>query len=130
MSKYDHLPQGRKPKGVMLQPGKGHVADWVNRYSQSVFPFTIGVTAERVLPANPMRTYLLIQNKSAGTMFVNFGQNPTTFASIEIAAGGNYIQEGGAPAGAFISPDDVYVLGSAAGLDGVVSEGLWQSVTV
>ena len=61
---------------------------------------------------------------------MNFGQNPTEFASIEIAAGGNYIQEGGAPAGAFISPDDVYVLGSAAGLDGVVSEGLWQSVAV
>ncbi len=129
MSK-NRLPQSRPQKGVMLEPGKGHVADWVNRYSLSLFPFKAQLTASRELPANPMRTYLLIQNKSAGTIYVNFGQNPTVFSGIEIASGGNYIMEGGAPSGAFVSPDDVYVLGSAADLDGVIAEGLWQSVSI
>ena len=124
------LPQARRRTGRMLEPGKGHIADWTNRYTLSLFPFTIGISPERVLPANPMRTYLIIQNKSAGIIFVNFGQNPTEFASIEIAAGGNYEIIGGAQGGSFVPPDDVYILGSAAALDGSIGEGLWQSVSV
>ena len=112
--------QGRR----ILSPGSGAVTDWINRYTLSLFPFTVGTTALRIVPANELRTYLIIQNKSAGTIFVNFGQNPTQFASIQIEAGGNYIFEGGAFGGEFIPVDDVYVLGSAAGLDGVVGEGL------
>jgi hypothetical protein len=124
------LPQARKPKGIMLEPGKGYIADWVNRYTLSLFPFTAGLTALRILPANPMRTYLLIQNTSASNMFVNFGQNATPIAGIRIIPGGNYEQLGGAPAGAFIAPDDVYILGAAASLSGVIAEGLWTSVYV
>jgi hypothetical protein len=101
------------------------VTDWVNRNTLSLFPFTIGTTAARILPANNLRTYLAIQNKSGGTIFVNFGQNPTQFASVQIDAGGNIVFEGGATGGAFSPQDDVYVLGSAAGLDGVALEGLW-----
>ncbi len=124
------LPQMRPRKGRTLAPGAGAISDWTNRQTLSLFPFTIGLTAARVLPANPLRCYLIIQNKSAGIIFVNFGQNPTEFASIEIAAGGNYEQVGGAIGGAFVSPDDVYILGSAAALDGSIGEGLWQSVSV
>lgn len=109
----------------ILEPGTAFVTDWVNRNTLSLFPFTIGITARRILPANPLRTYLALQNKSGGVIFVNFGQNPTAFASVGIPAGGNYIFEGGATGGAFSPQDDVYVLGSAAGLDGVAGEGLW-----
>ena len=66
-----------------------------------------------------------MQNKSGGTIFINFGQNPTQFSSIQIPAGGNIIFEGGATGGAFSPQDDIYVLGSVAGLDGVAGEGLW-----
>ena len=110
----------------ILNPGTHYVTDFVNRYSLTLFPFTIGLTALRILPANNLRTYLIIQNKSAGNIFVNFGQNPTLFASVRIDAGGNYIFEGGANGGGFSPHNDVYILGGAAGLDGVVGEGLWQ----
>ncbi len=101
------------------------VTDWINRNTLSLFPFTIGISAARILPANPLRTYLVVQNKSGGVIFINFGQNPTAFASIEIPAGGNYEFTGGATGGAFSPQDDIYVLGSVAGLDGVAGEGLW-----
>jgi hypothetical protein len=109
----------------ILEPGTAFVTDWVNRNTLSLFPFTIGVTARRILPANPLRTYLVVQNKSGGTIFINFGQNPTAFASVSIPAGGNIIFEGGATGGAFSPQDDIYLLGSVAGLDGVAGEGLW-----
>jgi len=109
----------------ILQPGSAFVTDWINRNTLSLFPFTIGTAAERILPSNPLRTYLIVQNKSGGTIFINFGQNPTQFASLQIPAGGNLIFEGGATGGAFSPQDDIYLLGSAAGLDGVAGEGLW-----
>lgn len=109
----------------ILDPGSRFVTDWINRNTLSLFPFTIGTTADRVLPANPLRTYLIVQNKSGGTIFINFGQNPTAFASIEIPAGGNAEFIGGATGGAFSPQDDIYVLGSAAALAGVAGEGLW-----
>jgi len=113
----------------ILNPGSMVVTDWINRNTLSLFPFTIGIEALRILPSNPLRTYLLIQNKSGGVIFVNFGQNPTQFASVEIPAGGNIIFEGGATGGAFSPQDDIYVLGSAAGLNGVAGEGLWTPST-
>ena len=109
----------------ILDPGSMFVTDWVNRNTLSLFPFTIGTTAQRILPANPLRTYLIVQNRSGGTIFINFGQNPTLFSSLEIFAGGNITFEGGATGGAFSPQDDVYLLGSAAALDGVAGEGLW-----
>lgn len=109
----------------ILDPGSMFVTDWINRNTLSLFPFTIGITAFRILPANPLRTYLIVQNKSGGVIFINFGQNPTVFSSIEIPAGGNFEFTGGATGGAFSPQDDIYVLGSVAGLDGVAGEGLW-----
>lgn len=125
------LAEERSQKGKrILDPGMGYVADWTNRYTQTLFPFQIGLSAQRILPANPMRTYLIIQNKSAGVIFVNFGQNPTPTSSITIIAGGNYELIGGAAGGSFVPPDDVYVLGDALALNCIISEGLWQSVSI
>ena len=61
----------------VLDPGSMFVTDWINRNTLSLFPFTIGIAARRILPANPLRTYLIVQNKSGGTIFINFGQNPS-----------------------------------------------------
>ena len=120
----------RRGREHLLDPGSGALSDWTNRYKFTLFPIRAEIVASRELPANPLRCYLIVQNKSAGVIFVNFGQNPTEFASIEIAAGGNYIFEGGGQGGAFCPPDDVYILGSAAALDGAIGEGLWQSVAI
>lgn len=123
----EEISQERSIHGKrILDPGSMFVTDWINRNTLSLFPFTIGVAAERILPANPLRTYLIVQNKSASNIFINFGQNPSAFASIRIIAGGNYELIGGATGGAFSPQDDIYILGSAAGLDGVAGEGLWM----
>ena len=114
----------------VLDPGAGHIGDWTNRYSYSLFPFTAEILSRRILPSNPSRTYLFIQNKSASLMHVNFGTNATILGSINIIAGGNIELIGGAQGGVFCSPDDVYILGAAAGLPGVIGQGLWKSVVV
>ena len=114
---------------TIFDPGAGFVSDWVNRYTQSNFPFSIGTASERAIPANPLRTYLLIQNKSANILFVNFGQNATTFNGIRIIAGGNYELIGGATGGAFCNGDDVYILADVAASEGVLTEGVIMSIT-
>lgn len=116
------------PTRQVLNPDEGAVPDWLNQYTQSNFPFTIGVTSERILPANPFRTYLLVQNKSADFIFLNFGQVATNYNGIRIAPGGNYELIGGATGGAHCPGDDVYVIGNAAALDGVATEGVWVDV--
>lgn len=112
----------------IFSPGRAHVGDFVNRYNISVFPFTVGVAGSRVLPGNPSRTYLLIQNISAANIFVNFGQNASATNGIRIIAGGNYEQIGGAQGGGFVSPQDVYITGAAASLSVIVAEGLYESI--
>ena len=114
----------------ILNPGTHFVSDWINRNRLSLFPFTVGIAAQQGVPANELRTYLIIQNKSGGTIFVNFGQNPTQFASIQIPAGGNFEFLGGATGGAFSPQDTVNILGSAPGLDGVIGEGLWTAEAI
>lgn len=114
----------------VLDPGTQFVSDWINRNRLSLFPFTVGIVAQQGVPANELRTYLIIQNKSGGTIFVNFGQNPTQFASIQIPAGGNMEFTGGATGGAFSPQDTVNILGSAPGLDGVIGEGLWTAEAI
>jgi hypothetical protein len=113
----------------IFDPGAGFVSDWINRFTQSNFPFNIGIVSERAIPANPLRCYLLIQNKSANIVFVNFGQNATAFNGIRIIAGGNYELIGGATGGAFCPADDVYILADAAATEGVVTEGVIMSIT-
>ena len=122
------LSEERSHGKMILNPGSMFMTDWINRNTLSLFPFTIGLAALRILPANPLRTYLLLQNKQAaglGDLLINFGQNPTTFASVVIVPGGHLIFEGGATGGAFSPQDDIYILGSVAGVSGVAGEGLW-----
>jgi len=119
----------RVSRPVLMDPGAGMIGDWINRYTQSNFPFTTDGTSQRIIPSNPLRTYLLIQNKSAADMFVNFGQNATTYTGVLIIAGGNYELIGGATGGAHCPADDVYVLGSAAALEGVITEGVMMAAS-
>lgn len=104
---------------------------WTNRYTAASFPFTVDDGEnKRVLPANPRRTYLLVQNKDGtNVMFIDFGKNPTP-QSVQITAGGNYEFIGGSiKAGGgspFVPKDDIYVRGTLNGQEGVVVEGIIQ----
>lgn len=97
---------------------------WVNRSTQANTPFIVGTVGIRVLPANPRRTYLLIQNKSADVMYLNFGQQADLYNGIQISAGGAYELIGGATGGSHCPFDDVFVLGGSSDLAGVVTEGM------
>lgn len=114
----------RAIRGPIQETPPANPNDWLNPYTQSNFPFIVGTASIQILPANPLRCYLLIQNKSAGNMYVNFGQNANTFNGIQIITIGNYELIGGARGGAFCPSDGIYIIGDAASLSGVVTEGV------
>jgi len=102
-------------------PGQGV---WMNPYKFVTYPLNATNTgALKIVTANQRRTYLLLQNKSAGAVFVNFGTNPTPVNSFTVAAGGSLEFIGGADGGAFCPLEDVYVLGTAAVQVVVAGEG-------
>ena len=110
-------------------PGEGLTASWVNRNRQINTPFIVGAASAMILPANPLRTYLLIQNKNAvSNMFVNFGSEATAFNGIIIIPLGNYELIGGAY-GAYCPSESVHILGAAANLNGVATVGLLPPTT-
>lgn len=113
----------------ILDPGAGLVPDWVNNFTTSNYPFTIGLASEQIVPANPLRCYLLVQNKNAASdMFINFGQKATTFNGIIIIPRGNYEFVGGAGGGPFSPGNSIWILGAAAGMTGVLVEGVLPPV--
>ena len=64
--------------------------------SREIAANTIGITLnglnQKILPRNINRAYLLIQNRSAATVFCSFGTSidDQNFNCFEIAPGGNY----------------------------------------
>jgi hypothetical protein len=115
----DHIGPMNRPSAA-LQPG-----EWENRDTASLYPFTVGLAAIQVVPANSRRTYVLVQNKDAASdMLLSFGQKPTTFSSVIIIPRGNYELVGGSFGGAFVPSNSVWVLGTAAAMDGVLVEGV------
>lgn len=119
------LPYDRQPVGPINDPGAGLIPDWTNNYTATNFPFIIGTNSEQIIPANPLRAYVLIQNKDAGSdMFVNFGVSATAFNGVIIIPRGNYELIGGANGGSFSPSDSIHVLGAAANMQGVIVEGV------
>jgi len=112
-----------------LDPGAGLVPEWINNFRAANYPFTIGLTSRQIVPANPLRCYLLVQNKSAvSDMFINFGSKATTANGIIIIPRGNYEFTGGAVGGPFSPGNSVWVLGAVAAMSGVLVEGVLPPV--
>lgn len=120
------LPYDRDRQGRLNRPSGGLIyEEWKNKFTASNYPFVIGVTSEIIVPANPRRAYVLVQNKSAtDDMFINFGQKATTFNGVIIIPRGNYEFVGGSFGGAFCPADSVWLLGTVAGMNGVLVEGV------
>lgn len=88
------------------------VARRANMFS---LPTTAELASNEILPANPRRAYLIIQNRSAASVYVNFGQSASA-AYLEIIAGGSYEP--------LVAPvNSVHVVGAAGGQSIVVIEG-------
>lgn len=109
-------PERWEPVNPDLKNKVGKVP-WRNTTNFLNLPFIVGTTSLQVLQANLSRVYLLIQNNSAGTMYVVFNNNANIVAGIQIPAGGNYEP--------YIAPySGIYIIGSAVTLAGVAVEGV------
>jgi len=123
------LPRDHSRTGPLNDPGAGLIPDWVNNYKASNFPFVTGLISQQVIPANPLRCYVLVQNKNAlNDMFINFGADATPFNGVIIIPRGNYEFVGGSNNGAFSPSDSINILGAIAGMNGVVVEGVLPPV--
>ena len=123
------LRRERDLTGRIHDPGAGLLPDWRNSFTAATYPFTIGLTAMQIVPANPLRCYLLVQNKSAASdMFINFGQKPTADNGVIIIPRGNYEFIGGANGGPYSPGNSIWMLGAAAALSGVLVEGVLPPV--
>ncbi len=100
-------------------PLLNQVAKKIARPNRIVFVntgYTIDVESVQVLPANANRTYLLVQNRSSGSVFMSFGNKSNTYDGIEIVSGGNYEP--------YVYPfSSVHIIASLASSDVVIIEG-------
>jgi len=100
-------------------PNMRQVAKSIVRPNRVIFVntgYTLGLESVQVLPANGNRTYLLIQNKSGGSIFFSFGNKANTYDGVVIEAGGNYEP--------YIYPSSsLHIVASLVNSDVVVIEG-------
>ncbi len=100
-------------------PNIGQVARQIKRPNRNIFVntgYTLGIESVQVLPSNQNRTYLLIQNKSGGSIFFSFGNKANTYDGVEIVSGGSYEP--------YIYPSSsLHVIASLAASDIIVIEG-------
>lgn len=75
--------------------------------------------SQLVIPANPNRKYLLIQNVSSSDLWFNFSEAATIgIPSIRLSQGQGFIMES-----SFISTEALYVIGATQGQPFTVKEG-------
>lgn len=104
--------------------------DWQNTCKSTLYPFTALTTqSTQALQANFRRTYLLIQNKGPGNLFVNFGQAADALNSITLVPSQVYELIGGKNA-AFVMRDSVWILTDTVATTGIVLEGVQVPATI
>ena len=78
------------------------------------FLFQAVVTSELIIPYNPNRTYLMLQNKGVSSVFLGFGREADVVSGFEIAGGGGFYEP---------------ILGTVSSVHGISAAGT-QNVTV
>lgn len=117
---------------------------FVNPYSLTLYQFGLSTTqAQRVIPPNLRRCYLIIQNQGPGNVYLNFGQDVTLATAAansngmqliqtqiyEQIGGGGVDPQGNTVTECFVSPDYVSAITDTAGTTIMVGEGIWRYVT-
>ena len=115
--------------GPVVDPGAGLIPEWINNYTATLFPFSLPTNDVTAIPANPLRCYLLIQNKDAAAdLLVNFGNVANSFSGVIIIPRGNYELIGGAVGGSFCPSNSVHLLATVANQQAVIIEGVLPPV--
>lgn len=78
------------------------------------FLFQAIVTSELIIPYNPTRTYLMLQNKGVSSVFLGFGREADVASGFEIVGGGGFYEP---------------ILGTVSSVHGIAAAGI-QNVTV
>ena len=118
---------GNVPVAKPSPPGVSRARRWVNPYRSVVVPFSVGLVSDIMLPANPRRVYVLVQNLNAASdMWLNFGAEAVVQASVLLVPRGNYELIGGATGAPFSPYDSVHVIGTVAAQRCVAVEGIWR----
>ncbi len=105
------ISSDQSPINVITTTSKGSLTDHSG---------TVSMVSISALAANANRKYLLIQNISAGKIYINFGAAAsTTAASVFLAAnGGSFIMEG-----EFLSTDQIFIIADSNSRAYVIKEG-------
>lgn len=110
--------------GIVIGPGLS-APPATNNYKSATYAFNATAVSQKVVPANPFRAYLLVQNNDAATaVFVNFGADAGLTTGVKIVAGGNFLFEGGGDGGVFVPSEDVYIVSAAGIVACIVMEGV------
>lgn len=129
----DHLERRSKPPIIGRGAWQGEDAPLqtpapgsVSYYKSVLYPILASTSSEKALPANPYRAYFMLQNNcgTGDNIFVSFGTGASLTGSIKVIDGGNLIFEGGGVGGSFVPLEDVFIIGDAASLAGVIMEGM------
>jgi len=79
-------------------------------------PFSTKAESFELLTGKSNRRYFVIQNNSAGNIYINFDQDASSVQGIKIVPGGSYEP-------LRVPKNSVYVIGDTAGLIGFLIEG-------
>jgi hypothetical protein len=102
----------------------------VSPFKSAQYAFVASTASQKVIPANPYRVFVLIQNNdgSGNAIFVGFGGDATAISGLKVIDGGNISFSGGSQphnfgTQPFCPTEDIYILGLAASAC-VVMEGI------
>lgn len=96
--------------GMVQAPSTGTIADFSGSSTGA---------SQKVLDANTSRRYLVVQNISDTTMWLNFGATATADDSVQLLPGGSATFNG-----AWVPGDEVHLLCSTSGKKFVCKEGV------
>lgn len=96
--------------GMVQAPSTGTIADFSGSSTGA---------SQKVLDENPNRRYLVVQNISDTTMWLNFGATATANDSVQLLPGGSITFNG-----SWVPGDEVHLLCSTAGKKFVCKEGV------
>ena len=94
-------------------PGYGGQASYLQNFNN--FLFQAEVVSALIIPYNATRTYLMLQNKGASSVFLGFGREADVDSGFEIAGGGGFYEP---------------ILGTVSSVHGISAAGIQNVVVV